>query len=265
METSRASYTRLATSVAAGNVPQRLRVKAPEVQFTADFGKSGLDAVTTAKTALNDAQSTFQTAILTATVNAKAAEVKFWEDKCDLHVALEAMSDIAANVYNDRCISFKIPTIEYSTSGQAKLGDWVVSPQKKADRDVMVRSGGILVAQILVIVAACHKALNKKISKKGEVAAKADVEMADATKPGPSIQSLIDKGLNARLKKLNLVPGGKKVNSYPSLPTSTNEYSTYLEYLYVKESKGSCPQSFNIESCYNTGESQKTKSGSQGR
>ncbi|PPQ88937.1 hypothetical protein CVT25_004292 [Psilocybe cyanescens] len=34
--------------------------------------------------------------------------------------------------------------------------------------------------------------------------------MADATKPGPSIQSLIDKGLNARLKKLNLVPAGKK-------------------------------------------------------
>lgn len=56
-----------------------------------------------------------------------------------------------------------------------------------------------------------------KIEKKRTVAVKVDVEMADASKPGPSIQSLINKGLNAKLKQLNLVPGKTKVRYTPSL------------------------------------------------
>ncbi|PPQ91305.1 hypothetical protein CVT25_006606 [Psilocybe cyanescens] len=59
----------------------------------------------------------------------------------------------------------------------------------------------------------------------------ADVEMADVTKPGPSIQFLIDKGLNARLKKLNLTSSGQNSSKAPqpkasgSKPKSSNPLS----------------------------------------
>ncbi|EIW53801.1 uncharacterized protein TRAVEDRAFT_52924 [Trametes versicolor FP-101664 SS1] len=61
-------------------------------------------------------------------------------------------------------------------------------------------------------------AMQAKIEKKKATEKSADVEMADATKPGPSIQSLVDKAVAGRVKplegKLNKlsVKGGKTLN-----------------------------------------------------
>ena len=63
--------------------------------------------------------------------------------------------------------------------------------------------------------------------------------MTDVTKPGPSIQSLIDKGLNARLKKLNLVPAKKvSTRSYPHSAFLANDCSNYSELVWPRK-KGS--------------------------
>ena len=75
----------------------------------------------------------------------------------------------------------------------------------------------LLGLQIDCITNIKHCMMQVKIEKKRTVAVKVDVEMADASKPGPSIQSLINKGLNAKLKQLNLVPGKTKVRYTPSL------------------------------------------------
>ncbi|KAH9475634.1 hypothetical protein JR316_0012751 [Psilocybe cubensis] len=88
--------------------------------------------------------------------------------------------------------------------GVRRITDWVVSPQKKAECSALQTILPAIFSHIKQIVNLRHRALAIKIEKKRSTAATADVEMADATKPGPSIQSLIDKGLNARLKKLNL-------------------------------------------------------------
>ncbi|PPQ89918.1 hypothetical protein CVT25_009051 [Psilocybe cyanescens] len=85
----------------------------------------------------------------------------------------------------------------------------------------------------------------------------ADVEMADATKPGLSIQSLIDKGLNARLKKLNLVPAGKKASTSYLSPAilDTNYYSNYPDIVWPEfvqgpstQTSGSKPKPLNQSS-----------------
>ena len=55
--------------------------------------------------------------------------------------------------------------------------------------------------------------------------------MTNVTKPGPPIQSLIDKGLNARLKKLNLVPA-KKMSTSASL---AKDCSNYLELVWPRQ------------------------------
>ena len=58
-----------------------------------------------------------------------------------------------------------------------------------------------------------------KITKKKDLTHAADVEMADATKPSPSIQSMIDKAVSARLKV-----SSSKVSSH-FMPYSSNTHA----------------------------------------
>ena len=230
------SYERLKRTLEGQVVPPRLKVKAPEFQFTKEFGDSGSAASKVAKDAFSTATATFQEAVNVASLAGKKAELEFWEDKCDTHILLEKLSDIVASVWNDNKDRFKVPTVNYDDQGNAQLGEWEISSQRFIERDTLLRAIPLIGAQIDHLVDIRHRAMAIKINKKTEIAKKADVEMADATKPGPSIQSLIDKGLNARLKKLNLVPG-KKVNnrSYPHLASLTTDCSNYSELVWPRE------------------------------
>ena len=236
METVSTSYERLKRSLEEQSVPPRLRVKAPEFQFTKEFGDSNSDAATSARNAFTAATATFQEAINAASLAGKKAELKFWRDKCSLPLLLEKLSDVIASVWNDREHSFRIPTIVYNAAGKATIGNWEVSSQKTVERDTLIRGIPILGSRIEQIVGIRHRAMSVKIQKKRDTASLADVEMADATKPGPSIQSLIDKGLNARLKKLNLVPGRKVGDrSYPHSTSLSSDCSNYLELVWPRE------------------------------
>ena len=235
-ETVRSSLERLERTLEAQTVPPRLRVKAPEFQFTKEFGESNDDAASAAREAFTVATATFQEAINTASLEGKKAELVFWEDKCSLSDLLTKLSELLATVWKDRQKSFKIPNVVYDESGRAKLGDWIISPQKRLELDTLTRACPLFGARIGEIVDIRHRSMSIKIQKKKEVAADADVEMTDVTKPGPSIQSLIDKGLNARLKKLNLVPA-KKVNtrSYPHVASLANDCSNYSELVWPRQ------------------------------
>lgn len=67
----------------------------------------------------------------------------------------------------------------------------------------------------------------QKDEKKKQLARNADVEMADATKPGPSIQSMIDKAVNARVKQM--AGSSKKVSlSAPLIDALSDFHSAEL-------------------------------------
>ncbi|KAF5312282.1 hypothetical protein D9619_003870 [Psilocybe cf. subviscida] len=216
-ETAKSNLARLEASVAGGNLPQRLRVKAPEVQFTKDFLESTDESVVKALSAIKDASTVFQTSVTKATIAAKKAEVALWEKKCDIKAYSESCHPIVTQVYEDRRDTFKSPIFRRGNEGELELGAWSISPEKKTECAVQARAMSLFLSQILAIVVARHRVMNIKIEKKREVAAKADVEMADGTlSAGPTIQSLVDKTLNARLKKLNLTTVSKKNSSGPS-------------------------------------------------
>ena len=237
-EAAKASSERLRRSLSAQTIPPRLRVKAPEFQFTKEFGESNSEMALSTRNAFATATAAFQEAVNKASLAGKNAEVDFWTDKCGAPELLEKLSDLINSVWNSRRESFKIPTILVDDNGKSQLGDWEISPQKRAERDTLTRAAPLLGSQIGEIVAIRHRAMATKIQKKKEVAAKADVEMADGTKPGPSIQSLIDKGLNARLKKLNLVPGKSKVSrSYPSSTNLATDCSNFSELVWPRQTE----------------------------
>ena len=235
-ETVKASLERLESTLGAQSVPPRLRVKAPEFQFTQEFRESNDDAASAARNAFTVATAAYQEAINTASLAGKQAELDFWNDRCSLADLLEKLSDLLATVWKERQRSFKVPTVNYDANGRAKLGDWLVSPQKRLELDTLTRACPLFGVRIGEIVALRHRSMAVKIQKKKEVAASADVEMTDVTKPGPSIQSLIDKGLNARLKKLNLVPAKKvSTRSYPQLAFLANDCSNYTELVWPRK------------------------------
>ncbi|KAH9479979.1 hypothetical protein JR316_0002855 [Psilocybe cubensis] len=203
-ETVRASLERLELAVSAGSTPNRLKVKAPEFQLTKEFADAGSAEALRVSTTFSTARDVFQKAINDGAIQAKKDELAFWEDKCALASCYEAAAVIVKTTYEDRKSSYKLPVFSTDNKGVRRIAEWVTSPQKKAECSALQTILPAIFSHIKQIVKLRHRALAIKIEKKRSTAATADVEMADATKPGPSIQSLIDKGLNARLKKLNL-------------------------------------------------------------
>ncbi|KAF9038784.1 hypothetical protein BDZ89DRAFT_910400, partial [Hymenopellis radicata] len=55
--------------------------------------------------------------------------------------------------------------------------------------------------RVCSIVEARESSREGKVAAKKEIHKQVDVEMADGTRPGPSIQSLVDKAVSARLKQ----------------------------------------------------------------
>ncbi len=251
LEGVKASLARFEATTAKNGVPQRLVVKAPDYQFTAGFKEESAPDVTAFKANIAGGLDAFQKVVVETTKNAKKAELEFWQGKCSPEAALQKFAGIATTVWNERKSSFKIPTITYGASGDPELGSWVDSPQKTAERDVVTRCGHLLSIQICLLVELRHRALNTKIEKKKALSKPVpklgqDIEMADATKPGPSIQSVIDKAVNARFKKLNLQTekgkkGGKvSTRSHLPFPTCANDYATYIDFVwpeYIEESR----------------------------
>ena len=247
-ETVKTSEERFRTTLSSSNVPNRLRVKAPEFQLTKEFSESGVEGVTALRNAFTQATQTFQSALTTAASAGKKAELAYWDDMCDVGKAFERFTtDVTRATWESKRVTFMIPTIETVDGNKTRLGDWVINPQKRCELAVLNRACPVMFFQISKIVEIRHRALSMKIEKKREVAAKADIEMADATKPGPSIQSLVDKQLNARLKKLNLVPGAKKVRSNPSRPTRANDWSHYSDWVWPEFVQGSSAYPLDFE------------------
>ncbi|KAH9474190.1 hypothetical protein JR316_0002860 [Psilocybe cubensis] len=240
-ETVKASLERLELAVSAGNTPNRLRVKAPEFQLTKEFADAGSAEALRVSSTFSTARDVFQKAINDGAIQAKKDELAFWDDKCALNNCYEAAALIVKTTYDDRKSSYKLPVFSTDNKGVRRITDWVVSPQKKAECSALQTILPAIFSHIKQIVNLRHRALAIKIEKKRSTAATADVEMADATKPGPSIQSLIDKGLNARLKKLNLGSVGKKASSRNPSPIilDTNYYSNYPDFVWPEFVQGS--------------------------
>ncbi|KAH9474918.1 hypothetical protein JR316_0013386 [Psilocybe cubensis] len=240
-ETVKASLERLESAVSAGNTPNRLKVKAPEFQLTKEFADAGSAEALRVSTTFSTARDVFQKTINDGAIQAKKDELAFWDDKCALNSCYEAAALIVKATYDDRKSSYKLPVFSTDNKGVRRIAEWVVSPQKKAECSALQTILPAIFSHIKQIVNMRHRALAIKIEKKRTTAATADVEMADATKPGPSIQSLIDKGLNARLKKLNLGSVGKKASFRNPSPIilDTNYYSNYPDFVWPEFVQGS--------------------------
>ena len=94
--------------------------------------------------------------------------------------------------------------------GEVELLRWEANPVTKALALERRQDIALFVFHVLFIVEQHHNISQDKIKAKKNIKNIVDTEMADGTGAGPSIQSLVDKAVAARLKTLNPKVSGSK-------------------------------------------------------
>jgi hypothetical protein len=194
----------------AGTYPSHMRIKAPEVQLTRAFAEdaSGVQH----RQSLLAAHKTYQDQLLANGIRAKQDDVRFLEASLTAERLFNELLPIVEQRGKELVAASKSPNFRTDQeTREVTLIGWEESEATIATARHMVEDVLVYAFRVIAIVEARETVMAKKITKKKELAKSADIEMADATKPGPSMQSMIDKAISKRLKNT----GGSKQVSGP--------------------------------------------------
>jgi len=207
--------------------PNHIAVKAHEVQLTKEFAST--DAGRKAASDLVAANLAYKTLLLDQEIAAKAANVKHLDGKLDVEFLFAMMKPIIAQRYGTLKLTNKVPCLEAGDEdGEIKVTSWIVSPALKAEYEDLTQMASSFALRASGMVDNKHDAALQKAAAKKVLKESADVEMADATKPGPSIQSLVDKAVSAAVKKAT--SGSSKAKVSPlTLNYGSTAYLSMIE------------------------------------
>ncbi len=232
LQAARGALAKLQAHQAANTLPPQARAKAPVVQITKDF--DGDEKAATHKAALLEAHKQYQLGLLAEMVKTKSDEVQFLELALTPDVLWTNMHPLLNQRVEILRIQNKLPTfteqepVERGAPKWLKLTGWEPSPALEQLYRTTLADCVVYAYRIISIVESRAYAQRLKAKGKEEIREAADTEMADGTRPGPSIQSLIDKAVSARLGKPQPKGKGKKV-SVSSRAYSIFAYTSSLE------------------------------------
>lgn len=220
----RTQLNKLDGHVAAGTIPKWLAAKAPQLQSSKVFvdGQSAAIAATnaTVEKAVND----FSLALLTSARKSKLDELMFLESELELKTLGGTWVKECTKVGDKAKASWLVPSFDAATQTLT----WHESEALRMEHNALLSSGVVFLARAIEIIEKREELAARKVEKKKTIQRAADVEMADASKPGPSTQSLIDKAINQRLKALE-----KRVSSVSNVLTEMYDLNRKLTRLSV--------------------------------
>ena len=205
---------------AAGTLPPHLRASMPEVQLTKDFAADPAGAAHAA--ALRAGHQKYQEAVLANAIAAKQDDIKFLEASLAPQRLFDAMRPLIMQERTKLMASSQLPTFEKSILGELVLTGWQDNVSGANLAAQVLEDCVVYAYRVISIVGARDTVMATKIAKKKDLAKSADVEMADATKPGPSIQSMIDKAVSSRLKAVKPSSSSKVSNRFVPYSTPTH-------------------------------------------
>ncbi|EIW51326.1 uncharacterized protein TRAVEDRAFT_54659 [Trametes versicolor FP-101664 SS1] len=223
---ARSSLRKLESALADGKTPPHLLMKVPELQACKEFRTDG--TLASYDNEVRASVAAGQKAVMEAAISAKKAEISFLEGRIDPKFIFERYKDSVAKRWADVRARSKVPVTSYRNAegkpctiehaAGVHVDKWEVDPSVLSEFNYLISDLYPIARRCITIVEMRDFAMQAKIEKKKATEKSADVEMADATKPGPSIQSLVDKAVAGRVKplegKLNKlsVKGGKTLN-----------------------------------------------------
>ncbi|KAJ7712081.1 hypothetical protein DFH07DRAFT_940383 [Mycena maculata] len=193
---------------AAGTFPPHVRSKAPELQLTKEFGQQ--DAATESNSALTKLHTEYLAGTLTASIKAKSDEAAFLERALTPQALFDELKPLIEAKADSVLALSKLPNVVRDpASGELRVNGWIDNHVLRTIAMHVLEDCVVYAFRVISITEASALRTELKFHKKKALHQQADVEMADATKPGPSIQSLVDKAVSTQLKKLKSSGKGK--------------------------------------------------------
>ncbi|KAK6969070.1 hypothetical protein R3P38DRAFT_3348861 [Favolaschia claudopus] len=228
LASTRATLLKWEQHRAAGTFPSFVRNSAPQIQFTKDYGSS--QAAIDASSALMKLHHDYMHQALSSGIDAKTAEVTALEQSISPQALLNTLSPLITTHYQSIKERSKLPKfIEGGEPGEVQFDGWIDNVAAKIVGLNVYEDCVVYGFRVVSITEAQIAKVELKFHKKKVLHQSADVEMADATQPGPSIQSLVDKAVSDRFKPWERKarakygkPDGKKTSSpKPAKPSNT--------------------------------------------
>ncbi|KIM76751.1 hypothetical protein PILCRDRAFT_91510 [Piloderma croceum F 1598] len=188
---ARATLSRWQSHHAAGTFLPHIRVKAPEVQLLKDFGEDNEGA--THRSNLEKAHKAYLVTLLDNSIRAKSDDVMFLEKALDAQRLFDEIAPAVKTRALDILVKSKLPVFTQSETGELSLSGWKENSIAADLGQTILSDIPVYCFRVVSIVEARDHAATTKVKAKKQLHQAADAEMADATKPGPSIQSMIDK------------------------------------------------------------------------
>jgi hypothetical protein len=200
--TTRKALTKLKQHQAAGTIPTLVGPASVSLQLTKEYAADQEGA--THMRHLQEATDAFRKTAANAALDTKEQEVVFLDSFFSPTAVSNKLGPIVEARYAELMTTSKIPHFEQEDERSPPTfnGKWLTNPATVQLHSQMVMDVVTYAHRVLHIVEARDSLITAKEMDKKKLAKTADVEMADATRPGPSIQSLIDKAVNARVKTL---------------------------------------------------------------
>lgn len=211
---------------AAGTFPPSLSAKAPTVQLTKEFSETPEAAAR--KKALEEGHQAYLVQLLANAIAAKQDDVLFLEKALTPEALLVPLQQEIMSHTDSILKGSKVPRFGPDPQGSIGLLGWEENTTAIQVGTDMLNDALYYAFRVRSIVESREQAAEAKLDKKKAVAKAADVEMADGTKPGPSIQSLIDKAVSASLKKVR-APVKNVSRFHPYSHSTANDSSSCLE------------------------------------
>ncbi|KAF8888737.1 hypothetical protein CPB84DRAFT_1684099, partial [Gymnopilus junonius] len=181
--------------------PSFILTKAPSVQLTKEY--AGTDEGRTAEATLRRKHEEYCDVLLSNALSTKDSERAHLDGLIDPQALWTRVKDsldarIQAILASRKTL--KVVPVDGGEPGEVTYAGWEVSTVA-VRQSFEIREDAVAFAfRAISIVEGRHIAQRSKVDRKKEIAKAVDVEMADATKPGPSMQSMIDRAVSARLK-----------------------------------------------------------------
>ncbi|KAH7881876.1 hypothetical protein F5I97DRAFT_1813652 [Phlebopus sp. FC_14] len=216
---ARATLAKWEAHKAAGTFPPHIVVKLPAVQTTRGFRESAEGLACRANfTQKHDA---YLGACLNDSISTKRDEVSFLQRALLPETLFQELKHLVVARHLELKAVSKIPEFTLD-GGELMLTGWKENEATNKLSMEMLTDLVVYCHRIISIVEARDAVEASKKAKKVAVAKAADSEMADLTRPGPSIQSLVDKAVSAAIKKSASVSPKKR----PQTRSQTKKAST---------------------------------------
>ncbi|EJF55991.1 hypothetical protein DICSQDRAFT_175293 [Dichomitus squalens LYAD-421 SS1] len=231
---ARSALRKAEAAITAGKVPSHLQLKVPTIQAVKEYREAGPEeiqghAVGSWQSHVDSIESVVkkaQDSIVSSYVQIVKDEIVVLGNKLSRDALFDQLKVAVSPRFSELKESrqepvyewrYKVPTINalgesvfedkwtrtrQDTAVDVRIAGWQDSPTVMSEFQNLVSDLVFLGFRAIAIVEAKDLALQKKIEKKKEIEKSADAEMIDATKPGPSTQSLVDKAVSGRVKSL---------------------------------------------------------------